>query len=88
MGGVNMTEPRKAVYFFCIETIEHVAGNVFKAASASLPLDETDIQIDGNKVLRYTDHKENSYYYVPTNKVVSHDYSHYHYPNEGTFLRL
>jgi len=75
--GFILTEPKKAVYFFCIETIEHVAGNVFKAASESLPLEETDIQIDGNQVLKYTDHKENSFYYVPTNKVVSHDYFHY-----------
>ena len=76
MGVMILTEPKKAVYFFCIESIEHVAGNVFKAVSGKT-VEETDILVDGNRVLKEVDQKGNSFYYVPTNKVVSHDYIHY-----------
>jgi len=72
-----LTEQKKAVYFFCIEAIEHVAGNVFRAASQTLPLQDTDIQVDGNTVMEYIDPEGNAFYYVPTGKVVSHDYVHY-----------
>ncbi|HPI98822.1 MAG TPA: D-aminoacyl-tRNA deacylase, partial [Synergistales bacterium] len=72
-----MTEQKKAVYFLCIESIEHVAGNVFRAASQALPMEETDILVDENRVMKYIDPEGNSFYYVPTDKVVSHDYLHY-----------
>lgn len=77
MGGIILTEQKKAVYFFCIESIEHVAGNVFRAASQALPLEETDILVDDNRVMKFIDPQGNAFYYVPTDKVVSHDYLHY-----------
>jgi len=74
-----MLLPKKAVYFFCTnpEYIDPVAGPVFKAVQKIHSLTETDIIIDNNPVLQYTDSIGNVFYYVQTNKVVCHDYTYY-----------
>jgi D-tyrosyl-tRNA(Tyr) deacylase len=72
-----MKSLKKAVFFFCVEAIEHVAGNVLNASREIFELTETDIEVDGNRVTRYTDREGSSFYYVPTRRVVSHDYKHY-----------
>ncbi len=72
-----MTEQKKAVYFFCTDPMDHVGGNVFSAVSENHPMEETDIVVDGVKVLKYIDDKGNSFFFVSTRKPVSHDYVHY-----------
>ena len=72
-----MTEQKKAVYFFCTAPMDHVGGNVLSAVSENHPMEETDIVVDGDKVLKYIDDKGNSFFFVSTRKPVSHDYVHY-----------
>lgn len=74
---IILTEQRKAVYFFCTDPMDHVGGNVLSAASKEYPMEETDIVVDGQVVLKYTDTKGNSFFFVSTRKPVSHDYVHY-----------
>ncbi len=70
-------QQRKAVYFFCIDSMDHVGGNVLSAVSENHPMEETDIVVDGETVLKYEDEKGNSFFFVSTRKPVSHDYVHY-----------
>jgi D-tyrosyl-tRNA(Tyr) deacylase len=73
-----MFSNKKAVYFFSVAPgIDPVAGNVFKAASEMYSLDEINVIIDDYPVLKYSDDKENEFYFVRTRKVVCHDYRHY-----------
>lgn len=72
-----MTEIKKAVYFLCTDPMDHVGGRVFSEASKEYPMEETDIVVDGDKVLKYTDDKGNCFFFVSTLKPVSHDYVHY-----------
>ena len=72
-----MTQPKKAVYFFCVHSVDHVAGHVFEAARKLHGPGETDILVDRDPVLRYTDEKGDSFWFVRTERVVSHDFTHY-----------
>lgn len=69
---------KKAVYFFCANPdIDPVAGRVFNWLSQIYSLHETDIVIDDNPVMKYSDAAGNQYYFVKMNKVVCHDYNKY-----------
>lgn len=72
-----MTEAKKAVYFFCAESIDPLAGHVFQAASEVCALEETAVIIDGYPVLKHTDDKGNTFYFARTRRVLSHDYPGY-----------
>ena len=72
-----MSSSKKAVYFLCVDPIDHVAGAVFRASREIFSLTETDIVVDGHPVLRSEDGQGNTVYYVPTRKVASHDYNLY-----------
>lgn len=73
-----MYSNKKAVYFFCTNfDIDPVAGHVFNILSEDYNLNETDIIIDDNSVLKYLDDNGNEFYFVKTLKVVCHDYSYY-----------
>jgi len=68
---------KKAVFFLCVDPIDHVAGAVFRAVKDVFSPEETDIVVDGNRALRSADGNGNLVYFVPTRKVVSHDYVRY-----------
>ncbi len=73
-----MSSTKKAVYFFCMNSnIDPVAGHVFNALSEVCSLNETDINIDNNPVLKHSDDIGNEFYFVKTYKVVCHDYRYY-----------
>ncbi|HBW37372.1 D-aminoacyl-tRNA deacylase [Desulfosporosinus sp. BICA1-9] len=73
-----MSSAKKVVYFFCMNSnIDPVAGHVFNALSEMYSLNETDINIDNNPVLKHSDDIGNEFYFVKTHKVVCHDYRHY-----------
>jgi D-tyrosyl-tRNA(Tyr) deacylase len=73
-----MASIKKTVYFFCMNlNIDPVAGHVFKALSEMYSLNETDIKIDNTPVLKHSDDIGNEFYFVKTNKVLCHDYTHY-----------
>ena len=72
-----MAQPRKAVFFFCVDRIDPVAGKVFQASREIFNLEATDILVDDRPVLKHTDGEGNVFYYVPTERVVSHDYVRY-----------
>lgn len=72
-----MAQPRKAVFFFCVDKIDPVAGKVFQASRDIFSLEATDIFVDDRSVLKHTDGEGNVFYYVPTERVVSHDYVRY-----------
>ena len=66
-----------AVYFFCAGSIEQAAGYIFHASIEAYKPDETGIVIDGYPVLKNTNGSGDAYYFVRTDKVVSHDYPRY-----------
>jgi len=68
---------QKAVFFFCIDPMDHVAGNVLRASERIHPLEETDILVDGELVRKFADEAGNTFYYVSPRKPVSHGYDHY-----------
>ena len=72
-----MAQPGKAVFFFCVDRIDPVAGKVFQASREIFSLEATDIFVDDRSVLKHTDGEGNVFYYVPTERVVSHDYVRY-----------
>ena len=72
-----MTQSKKAVYFFCAHSVDHVAGHVFEAVRKLHGPGETDILVDRDPVLRYTDERGDSFWFVRTERVVSHDFTHY-----------
>ena len=72
-----MNQPKKAVYFFCTGSLDHVAGTVLRELLRLCPADETELFIDGNAVLEYRDREGNSFSFVRTARVVSHDYTSY-----------
>lgn len=80
-----MAQPRKAVFFFCVGRIDPVAGKVFQASQEIFSLEGTDILVDDNPALKHTDGEGNVFYYVRTEKVVSHDYSRYLPIMRGSF---
>lgn len=68
---------KRAVFFFCGEPIDPVAGRVLQASKRIHTLEETDIVIDEEPVRKYTDPSGNSFLFVRTQKVVSHAYDRY-----------
>jgi len=68
---------KKAVFFLCVDPVDHVAGAVFHATREAFSPTETDIVVDGHRALRSEDGQGNLVYFVPTSKVVSHDYVRY-----------
>jgi D-tyrosyl-tRNA(Tyr) deacylase len=70
---------RKAVYYLCTNPgyPDPVAQPVFKAILETYDLDETDIIVDGHRVIRYTDEAGDAFYFVQTDKVICHDYPYY-----------
>lgn len=68
---------QKAVFFFCVDPMDHVGGNVLRASRKILSLEETDIFVDDEAVRKFTDKAGNIFYYVSTSKPVSHGYDHY-----------
>ncbi|HAK40516.1 MAG TPA: hypothetical protein DCM24_01785, partial [Synergistaceae bacterium] len=72
-----MERNKRAVFFFCGETIDPVAGRVLQASKEIHPLEETGIIIDEEPARKYTDPSGNSLFFVRTQKVVSHDYNRY-----------
>lgn len=68
----------RAVYFFCADpALDPVAPRVFDAARARLPLEETDVAVDGLPVLRHTDGAGDVFDLVRLAGVLSHDYRRY-----------
>jgi D-tyrosyl-tRNA(Tyr) deacylase len=72
-----MERNKRAVFFFCGEPIDPVAGRVLQASAQIHPLEETDMIIDEEPVRKYTDPSDNSFFLVRTQKVVSHGYDRY-----------
>ncbi|NLO57368.1 MAG: hypothetical protein GX110_01335, partial [Synergistaceae bacterium] len=68
---------KKAVYFFCSDPFDHVAGNVLKAVSGIFSPRETSLSVDDMPVLEYVDDEGSVFLFVRTQKVVSHDYIKY-----------
>lgn len=68
---------KKAVYFFCDDPFDPVAGNVLREVRNLVSPDEGEIVIDGKPVLAFRDGDGNCFSFVRTNKVVSHDYGAY-----------
>ena len=68
---------KKAVFFFCAESIDIVAPRVFFAVTNLFNLHETDIMIDGFPVFRHIDKQGNQFDFVRTKKVLSHNYLGY-----------
>ncbi len=69
---------KKAVYFFCIdESKDEVAPKVLEKIMETFELTETGIEVDGYKVLKYTDEASNEFYFVKTKVVICADYSSY-----------
>ncbi len=72
-----MIIPKKAVYFFCTGSTDHVAGAVLHELCRLFPLEEGGLSVDGNPVLEHRDREGNSFSFVRTARVVSHDYTTY-----------
>jgi len=72
-----MERNKRAVFFFCGEPIDPVAGRVLQASAQIHSLEETDMIIDEEPVRKYTDPSDNSFFLVRTQKVVSHGYDRY-----------
>lgn len=73
-----MGKGKKAVYYFSIDSqLDPVGSGVFKQVNDLVELEETDIIIDENKVLKYIDKEGNHFYIVRTYKPVCHDYNYY-----------
>lgn len=75
--GTRMMRTKKAVYFFCVGSIERVAGNVLRSVMELYDLHETGLDVDGHRVLRTTDEAGAEYHFVSIDKVLSHDYPRY-----------
>ncbi|NLB83014.1 MAG: hypothetical protein GX791_02080, partial [Synergistaceae bacterium] len=72
-----MTQAKKAVYFFCTDSTDHVAGTVFDELCRLYPTTEAGLSFDGNPVFEYRDGEGNTFSLVRTARVVSHDYTTY-----------
>ena len=72
-----MDRPGKAVFFFCPESIDPGAGRVLEAVVESFAPEETGPVVEGRPVLQYSDGEGNTFSFVRTLKVVSHDYQRY-----------
>lgn len=72
-----MSQPLKAAFFFCSDPMDPVAGRVFQASREIFSLEDTGIFVGELPVLKYADKEGNVFYYVRTEKVVSHDYARY-----------
>lgn len=69
---------KKAVYFFCIDPLrDEVAPRILEKVIEAFDLEETDIEVDGLKVLKYVDKSSDIFYIVKTNRVICQDYSQY-----------
>jgi D-tyrosyl-tRNA(Tyr) deacylase len=72
------SEPRSAVFFFCMDRgKDPVAAAVFAASARRLELAETGAVVDGHPVLRHRDAAGDVFDYVRTDQVVSHAYPRY-----------
>lgn len=72
-----MAIPKKAVFFFCAESIDFVAPHVFRALTSFYSVIETSLIFDDFPVMRHTDQQGNQFDFVRTQKVLSHDYPRY-----------
>jgi D-tyrosyl-tRNA(Tyr) deacylase len=61
----------------CAGDVDPVAGTVFQASREIFSLEATEISVDGMPVMKYVDGEGNLFYFVRTEKVVSHDYARY-----------
>jgi D-tyrosyl-tRNA(Tyr) deacylase len=69
---------KRVVYFFCTgPDVDHVAFPVFESLRQLVKLEQTDIFVDEQPVLKQTDEKDNEFYFVRTHRVVCHDYPRY-----------
>lgn len=68
---------KNAVYFFCDDPFDPVAGNVLAAVRKIFSPEETSLLVDGLPVLACSTPSGESFHFVRTLKVVSHDYSRY-----------
>ncbi len=69
---------KKAVYFFCIdESKDEVAPRVLEHIVELFETEETDIEVDGYKVLKYVDESSNIFYFVKTKVVICENYINY-----------
>lgn len=64
----------RAVFFFCVDPIDPVAGRVLKHALELYEPSETSVAFDGWPVLATRDAAGDEFHFVRTNKVLSHDY--------------
>jgi D-tyrosyl-tRNA(Tyr) deacylase len=68
----------KAIYYFCAESaIDPVANNVFQCLTTLIPTTETNLEIDGYKVLEYIDEKGHTFSFVRLKDLFCHDYRKY-----------
>lgn len=68
----------KAAYFFCINPDkDHVAPGVMDICNEIYDLKETDITVDGMKVLEYVDPKGNLIHFVRTNAIICVEFDYY-----------
>lgn len=69
---------KSAVFFFCRDPRKDpVALGVFDVCTRVFDLQETPLLIDDVPALRFVDTQENSYYFVPTDEVVTDRYGQY-----------
>ena len=69
---------KKAVYFFCIDDLkDEAAPRILQKVVEAFDLEETDIEVDGYKVLKYVDASSNEFYMAKTNRVICQDYKEY-----------
>ncbi|MGO0904158.1 D-aminoacyl-tRNA deacylase [Clostridioides difficile] len=69
---------KKAVFFFCNNLDKDpVAKNVINYCEEVMDLKQTDIVVDDNFVLEFTDKNNNLFQFVKTKNVISHDYKYY-----------
>lgn len=74
---MTLIQPKKAVYFFCTGSTDHVAGTVLDELRRLYPTEEGGLSVDGNPVLEFRDREGLSFSFVRTARVVSHDYTAY-----------
>jgi len=73
-----MINGKKAVFFFCRhENKDPVAHRVYAASERILDLKKADCQVDGTQVVVFEDECSNTYWYVQTDEVLSHDFRRY-----------
>ena len=68
---------KKAVFFFCDDSSDPVAGRVLGEILALVSPEESEVVFDKKAVLVFTDGEGNQFSFVRTEKVLSHDYGRY-----------